>query len=98
MVPLLRTYAGDLSGDVNIEVVEDSKGMAELALTLTTDDTEIYGSALVTCTDGQFALQLVDTDGNPLGDLSGLLGASGGDGDWTFETGETGTWEVTAEE
>jgi hypothetical protein len=93
------TFAGDLSGDVHIEVLEDKEtGMADLALTLTTADTELYGAALITCTDGQFALQLVDADGNPIGDFGGLLGSGGGDGDWTFDSGESGTWEATEEE
>lgn len=96
---LVGTFSGDASGDLVIEVVQskDDPSMADLTVTLTTPDLEAYGAAVVTCDGGEFDLTLETADTSSLGDFAGSVAAKGGDGSWSFSSGESGTWEAAAE-
>jgi hypothetical protein len=93
---LAGLFSGDVEGDLLIDVVEnaDDPTMADVAVTLTTADLEAFGSAQILCEDGQISLQLETADVSDFGDFAGTLSEGGGDGDWSFTTGESGTWSV----
>jgi hypothetical protein len=93
---LVGTFVGDASGDLVIDIVQskDDPTAADLTVTLTTPDLEAYGSAVITCDGGDFDLNLQTNDNTDFGDFGGTMGTGDGSGDWTFTTGETGTWSA----
>jgi hypothetical protein len=90
------SFAGDASGDVEIEVAENAndEDMADVSVRLSTPELSVYGDAVITCDDGMFNAMLVTDDTPDFGDFSGNLNEMDGDGEWSFNTGEVGTWQI----
>lgn len=95
---LLGTFAGAFEGslegtlDAVIEEDPDNSDVADVSLTLTGNGSVFSGVAKVNCTDGELVLDLTDVDGASVGDVTGLIGEGTGHGDYTFVSGEVGTW------
>ena len=93
-------FTGDAEGDLVISVAEsDEKGMADLEVRLTTPGLEAFGSAVITCDGGAFSVGLETVDISDFGDFSGTLDEAGASaGEWSFTTGEVGTWSAALPE
>jgi hypothetical protein len=88
-------FEGDLSGDLSVSVVESkADGMADLTINLSTDTLSPFGSAEITCEGGAFNVTLQTADVPDFGTLSGDLSDGLGSGEWSFTSGETGTWSA----
>lgn len=97
-------FAGDREGELTIDVMEnpDDPDKADTEIRLTAPPLDIFGSAVIDCEDGMLSTRLeMNEDGTAIdfGEFSGLLGKDGlGDGEWSFNSGEMGTWELDREE
>jgi len=88
-------FTGDQQGDVMIDVVagEDEED-AEASIRLSAPPLDVFGTAVVDCDMGMFSARLETVDNPDFGEFSGLLGESDGTGEWSFFTGESGTWDI----
>ena len=93
-------FAGDAEGDLVISVAEsDEKEMADLEVRLTTPGLEAFGSAVITCDGGAFSVSLETADISDFGSFSGDLDEGDASaGEWSFSTGEVGTWSAALSE
>lgn len=89
-------FEGDAQGDVMIEVMEnpDDEEMADVEIRLSAPPLDVFGSAVVSCDDGKFSAKLETEDNPDFGDFEGFLRENAGDGEWSFNTGEQGTWDI----
>ena len=88
-------FTGDAEGDVMIEVVEGmDEEDAEASIRLSAPPLDVFGTAVVDCDMGMFSARLETADNPDFGEFSGLLQESDGSGEWSFFTGESGTWDI----
>jgi hypothetical protein len=93
-------FYGDEEGDLVISLVDsDTPDEAILQVTLQGAGGAVAdGTSTISC-DGndQFQLELENVDdGTRLGDFGGKMGTDGtGEGDWSFDSGEAGTWDMS---
>ncbi len=100
LCPLLGEFGGrfigDAEGDVEIDIVAgEDEGMAEASLRLTAPPLDVFGAAVIDCDNGMFSARLETVDNPDFGDFSGLLDEDLGSGEWSFATGESGTWDIS---
>ncbi len=100
LCPLLGFYvgkfAGDAEGDVEIDVMEgESEDEPDVEIRLTAPGLEPFGSAVINCDEGMFSAKLETTENADFGSFIGSLTEQAGDGEWSFNTGEMGTWDIT---
>lgn len=89
-------FTGDAEGDVMIEVVEGmDEEDAEASIRLSAPPLDVFGSAVIDCDMGMFSARLETVDDPDFGQFSGLLGQSDGTGEWSFASGESGTWDIS---
>ncbi|MEM6994082.1 MAG: hypothetical protein AAF721_26450 [Myxococcota bacterium] len=89
-------FVGDAEGDVNIDVVAgEDEEMAEASIRLSAPPLDVFGTAVIDCDMGMFSARLETTDNPDFGEFSGLLGEDLGEGEWSFASGESGTWDIS---
>ena len=89
-------FTGDAEGDVMIDVVEgESEEEAEASIRLSAPPLDVFGTAVIDCDMGMFSARLETEDNPNFGDFSGLLQDSDGSGEWSFFSGESGTWDIS---
>lgn len=91
-------FAGDVEGDVEVDVMEgETEDEADVQIRLTPDlDLGVapFASAVISCDDGMFMATLETTEDVDFGEFLGSLTEEAGDGHWSFQSGEAGTWDI----
>lgn len=89
-------FVGDATGDVSIDIMAGEEDeMAEASIRLSAPPLDVFGSAVVDCDNGKFSARLETNDNPDFGEFSGLLGEEAGEGEWSFASGESGTWDIS---